>query len=140
MWGWFSDRFGRALTFTLGALSLMAAVGILFILPGFPSSILVLYAILYALGEGTRSSQTTALASDVFQGSGLGLVNGLVGAMFGLGAAFGPWLVGRLRDTNGDYVYGFFAVLLMIIVSIAGFVAIVMVTRRSKTKNIEQSK
>lgn len=134
MWGWFSDRFGRALTFTLGALSLSAAVGILFLLPFVPQTILILYAVLYALGEGTRSSQTTALASDVFQNSGLGLVNGLVGAMFGLGAAFGPWLVGRLRDNNGDYISGFMAILIMIAISIAGFIGIVIYTRYHKSK------
>lgn len=139
MWGWFSDRFGRALTFTLGALSLSTAVGILFLLPFVPQSILILYAILYALGEGTRSSQTTALASDVFQGSGLGLVNGLVGAMFGFGAAFGPWLVGRLRDSNGDYIIGFLVILVMIVISIIGFIGIAIYTRSNKVNNAQES-
>ena len=140
MWGWFSDRFGRALTFTLGAMVLSGAVGILFILPRVPVSILLLYALLSALGEGTRSSQTTALASDIFQGNGLGLVNGAVGAMFGLGAAFGPWLVGRLRDSTGDYVYGFLAIVLMIVISIAGFVGIVMYSHYSKSQNVRKAK
>lgn len=133
MWGWVSDRFGRALAFTLGALSLAGAVGVLLVLPDAGDSrILIAYAMFYALGEGTRSSQTTALASDVFQASGLGLVNGLVGAMFGLGAAFGPWIVGRLRDTTGDYTLGFITVLIMISISIAGFVGIVWLQSASR--------
>lgn len=130
MWGWVSDRFGRVVAFTLGALSLAGAVGILFILPDVSERILILYAVLYALGEGTRSSQTTALASDVFQKSGLGLVNGLVGAMFGLGAAFGPWIVGRLRDSTGNYTLGFITVLIMITISIVGFLAIARLNNR----------
>lgn len=133
-WGWFSDRFGRALTFTLGALALAGAVGILFILSRIPVYFLLFYALLYALGEGTRSSQTTALASDVFHHNGLGLVNGIVGAMFGLGAAFGPWFVGRLRDLNGDYVYGFLAIIVMIVVSISGFIGIVILSRNKRER------
>ena len=37
---------------------------------------LLLYALFFALGEGTRSSQSTALASDIFQRQGLGLIMG----------------------------------------------------------------
>lgn len=133
MWGWVSDRFGRGLAFTLGALCLGASVGVLFLLPSLGSSRwLILYAILLALGEGTRSSQTTALASDVFQNSGLGLVNGIVGAMFGFGAAFGPWIVGRFRDSTGSYTIGFFIILAMTAISMLGFIGIILLNRRAK--------
>ena len=102
--GWVSDRFGRAAAFTIGCAGLLGAVAILLLLPAAASvAVLVLYALCFALGEGTRSSQSTALASDVFQSQGLGLINGLMGGMFGLGAALGPWLVGRLRDESGSY-------------------------------------
>jgi nitrate/nitrite transporter NarK len=137
MWGWVSDRFGRGLAFTLGALCLGAAVGILFLLPVVGSSrLLILYAILLALGEGTRSSQTTALASDIFQNSGLGLVNGIVGAMFGLGAAFGPWIVGRFRDSTGSYTIGFFIILVMTAISMFAFIGIILLNRHTKRKGI----
>jgi MFS family permease len=86
--------------------------------------LLVFYSLLVALGEGTRSSQTTALASDIFADSGMGLVNGLLGAMFGLGAAIGPWVVGRLRDDTGSYMPGFAVVITMVILSIAGIVVL----------------
>lgn len=133
MWGWVSDRFGRAMAFTLGALCLGGSVGILFLLPVLGSSwLLIIYAILLALGEGTRSSQTTALASDVFQKSGLGLVNGMVGAMFGLGAAFAPWIVGRFRDSTGSYTIGFFIVLVLIAISVLAFFGIIYLSRQVK--------
>lgn len=133
-WGIVSDRFGRAWAFTLGAFCLAGAVGILLILANTQlPTLLIAYAVLYALGEGTRSSQTTAIASDIFQSNGLGLVNGIVGAMFGLGAAFGPWIVGRLRDETGSYTPGMIVVLLMITISIGGFVLLAFVNRKRQS-------
>lgn len=134
-WGWVSDRFGRATAFTLGAISLIGAVVMLLIIrDNQMMPFLLMYAILYALGEGTRSSQTTALASDVFQKQGLGLINGLVGGMFGLGAAFGPWLVGRIRDETGQYDGGLAAVVIMIVVSVIGFMIIVLSNHQKAKK------
>ncbi len=121
--GWLSDRFGRAVAFSIGAAGLLGAVGLLLALQaGADSRLLVGYALLYALGEATRSSQSTALASDIFHRQGLGRINGLVGGMFGLGAAAGPWLVGRLRDESGAYDGGLLLVAAMVIVSVAAFV------------------
>lgn len=120
--GWVSDRFGRMAAFTIGSSGLVAAVLMLILLRvDNTPSLLVFYAIFYALGEGTRSSQTTALASDVFHRQGLGLINGLVGGMFGLGAALGPWLAGRLRDESGVYDGGLLVVVLMVITSMLAF-------------------
>ena len=124
--GWVSDRFGRAAAFTIGACGLLGAVFMLFVLPAFGSAVVLLpYAVFFALGEGTRSSQTTALASDVFHGQGLGFINGLMGGMFGLGAALGPWLVGRLRDESGSYESGMLVIVVMVLISVAGFLFVV---------------
>ena len=120
--GWVSDRYGRAAAFSIGAAGLLGAVGILFALPSAGgAALLLLYAICFALGEGTRSSQSTALASDVFHSQGLGFINGLMGGMFGLGAALGPWLVGRIRDQSGSYDGGLLLVALMVAVSVGAF-------------------
>jgi len=134
--GWLSDKFGRVVAFTLGAISLMMAVVMLFLLRDSQLIVLLLmYATFYALGEGTRSSQTTALASDVFQNQGLGLINGIVGGCFGLGAALGPWLVGRIRDETGQYDGGFAVVITMILISIVAFIYIAWAGRK-KSKDI----
>lgn len=131
--GWLSDKFGRVVAFTFGAFSLIGAVIMLFIIRDSQMMIfLIFYALLYAFGEGTRSSQTTALASDVFQNQGLGLINGIVGGMFGLGAAFGPWAVGRIRDETGQYDGGLAVVIVMILISIIAFIYIAWASRGKK--------
>ena len=120
--GWVSDRFGRATAFTIGAAGLFGAVGMLVVIRAVDTPLaLFLYALLFAIGEGARSSQTTALASDVFQRQGLGLINGLVGGLGGLGAALGPWLVGRLRDESGSYDGGLLVVVAMVFVSLVTY-------------------
>jgi MFS family permease len=129
-WGFISDRFGRAWTFTLGAASLVFGVVVLWLLGrSQPVFLLTLYATLYALGEGTRSSQTTALASDTFASGGLGLVNSLMGAMFGLGAAFGPWMMGWLYDRTGSYNGGLWMVAVSVLLSVLGFWAVRLIGR-----------
>lgn len=117
-----SDRFGRANAYAIGALGLFGAVGMLVMMRSVDGPLaLLLYALLFAMGEGARSSQTTALASDVFQRQGLGLINGLVGGLGGLGAALGPWLVGRLRDESGSYDGGLLVVVIMVILSLIAY-------------------
>ncbi len=120
--GWVSDRFGRAQAFTIGAAGLLGAAAMLALLPAAANAaVLILFAVFMALGEGTRSSQSTALASDAFQGQGLGFINGLMGGMFGIGAALGPWLVGRLRDESGSYDSGLLVIVAMVLLSLAAF-------------------
>ncbi len=120
--GWVSDRYGRATAYIIGAAGLIGAVGMLIVLRAVDTPLaLMLYALLFAMGEGARSSQTTALASDVFQRQGLGLINGLVGGLGGLGAALGPWLVGRLRDESGSYDGGLLLVVTMVAISVIAY-------------------
>lgn len=120
--GWLSDRLGRASAYTIGAVGLLGAVVTLVWLRADDTpALLLLYALLFAMGEGARSSGTTALASDVFQRHGLGLINGLVGGLGGLGAALGPWLIGRLRDESGGYDGGLLVVVIMVIVSVVAY-------------------
>ena len=134
--GWVSDRRGRVAAYGIGSVGLMGAVVMLFAFrAGGAISLVYVYALLFALGEGTRSSQTTALASDVFQRQGLGRINGLVGGTFGLGAALGPWLVGVIRDRSDAYDGGLALVLLMTLVSLCAFI---FVARSRRQEPIQQ--
>ncbi len=133
VWGYISDRIGRARTYILGAGCLIGAVGILLVLKTRPSLwLLPFYSLLVALGEGTRSSQTTALANDIYRDSGPGFVNGIVGAMFGLGAAVIPWLVGYLRDATDSYTAGFELIIAATLVSAIGFAMTGLLSRRQR--------
>jgi MFS family permease len=118
MWGTLSDRIGRRQAYLMGSICLLAAIAILRSLnAAAPGWWLVAYSLLLGLGEGSRSSLVTAVASDLFPGSSLGAVNGAVGSAFGAGAAVFPWLAGRIFDQSGSYTAAFYIASAAIVVS-----------------------
>lgn len=120
LFGALSDRIGRGPAYGLGSICLLGAIVLLSGLgSGQARGWLALYALLLGLGEGSRSSLVTAVASDLFPGRSMGAINGAVGAAFGLGAAFFPWFAGRLFDYNGAYSTAFAIAGLAVLVSTA---------------------
>jgi MFS family permease len=119
LWGALSDRVDRRIVYMLGSISLLTAILILNQLPPPGGSILWLgaYALLLGIGEGSRASLVTSIASDLFPGPALGAVNGTMGAAFGLGAALFPWLAGRLFDLNGAYTSAFLVAGIAVVIS-----------------------
>jgi nitrate/nitrite transporter NarK len=122
LWGYLSDKVGRGWAFFSGAICLLGSVGVLLWLRDWQSAVLLsVYRLLLGLGEGSRSGQTSAIAGDIFEGDRLGAIGGVLGAMYGFGAAVTPWLVGYLRDTTGSYVDGLYLVQIVTILSVAVF-------------------
>ena len=118
MWGTLSDKIGRRWAYLLGSFCLLTAIFILNQIEGnFGIGWLLFYALMLGLGEGSRSSLLTAVASDLFPGEALGGVNGAVGSGFGAGAAFFPWLAGRIFDQTASYAHAFVIAAFAIILS-----------------------
>lgn len=103
-WGLLADRIGRRRAFVVSSVTMGAAIVTLLIIHDASQVwLLYLYAILFGLGEGSRSSLLTAIMSDTFPGDSVGRINGFVGMAFGAGAATGSWLAGYLFDLTGSY-------------------------------------
>jgi MFS family permease len=117
-----SDKIDRRLVYLFGSFSLISAIFILEKLDSPSQFFLVLtYAILLGIGEGSRASLVTAVASDLFPGNALGAINGAMGAAFGLGAALLPWLAGLLYDLQGNYITAFMITIGFVITSTISF-------------------
>lgn len=116
--GAISDKVDRRKIYILGSFSLILALVILGNLHSSSQSAwLLIYAILFGFGEGSRSSLVTAVASDLFPGNALGAINGAMGAAFGMGAAILSWLAGLLYDLQGTYTLAFLITAGVVIIS-----------------------
>ncbi len=129
--GALSDRIGRPNVFYMGAVAQVAALLLLMSLwPSAPLRFLYMYALLWGIGEGSRSSLLTAIASDTFPGPSQGIIVGTLGGFFGVGAASGSWVAGRIFDLSGSYVLAFQIALVSTLVAT---VSIWLVARRASS-------
>lgn len=102
--GWFSDRFGRELTYTLGMTSVVASVGVLGLIALAPGPLpAYLYGALVGLGYSVTAPLLPALVSDLFRGRHFGAIFGVTQLANSIGGASGPWLAGRVFDATGSY-------------------------------------
>ena len=104
-WGYFADRFGRALAFSLGSGFLLLAVPLL-ALAGSISGPLTLWAYGIAVGVGfaTIGPLAAPMAADLFRGRAFGSIFGAVTISTGFGSAVGVTLAGALYDLTGSYL------------------------------------
>ncbi len=103
--GSLSDHIGREYTFTIGSLAQVLAFALLIWLPAdAPLLVLLLYVVLWGVGEGSRSGLLIAIANDRFSGAAaIGTINGALIALFAVGAALGSWSGGAIYDWYGSY-------------------------------------
>ncbi len=108
VFGLISDRLGREVTYTLGTLIALFALGMLLIQsysnnPALP----YMYAVGYGIGGGLITPSITAAAADLFHGRNFGAIFGFMTAGFGVGGFIGAWLGGYIHDVTGRYFWAF---------------------------------
>ena len=119
MIGAISDRWGREVAWTISMVGFIICYGLLVLLKFYPSAFLV-YAMIAAqgvLGYG-MAAVYGSVAADVFSGARYASIFGVLGLCSTLGAAFGPWVMGRLYDLQGAYTVSFYVCAAMAGVSI----------------------
>jgi MFS family permease len=135
LFGSLSDRIGRARTFYIGSVAQGVALLILMGLPVAPPLwLLYVYTVLWGVGEGSRSGLLMAIAGDSFPGPAMGIIAGTLGGFFGLGAALGSWLAGRLYDVSGSYTLAFGLALAGTLIATASIALIMYVKHRQVDK------
>lgn len=131
-WGWLSDRTGRVRAFTLGSISVVAAIALLLWLEiDHAPMVAWLFAIAFGIGDSSRTSLINALTADLLEGPEFGTINGYNITAFGLGGALGPWLGGYLFDTTGHYTIAFWFALIATVMATLG---VCLLGKRIQTK------
>jgi MFS family permease len=118
-WGWFSDRMGREITFTLGGACFSLGIFFLLLYQYLPSVVLLyLFALFFGAGWGSTAPTFMSIAGDLYRGKHFGLIYGLVEGGIGVGAAVGSWIAGYLFDQSQNYLWAFILAILFNLFSI----------------------
>jgi MFS family permease len=118
-WGWFSDRMGREITFTIGGACFSSGVLFLILFQYMHSVILLyLFALLFGAGWGVTTPMVMSITGDIYKGKSFGLIYGMVEGGIGIGAAVGVWLAGYIFDQTQNYFWAFVLVILLNLISV----------------------
>ncbi len=99
--GVFSDRIGRKVAAVICAL--LQVVAMIWLTWSQEPWMLYVFATVYGLGYGGFESPTVALVGDTFGVRSIGMVMGVLGFGWAIGAAIGPFLAGYIFDISGSY-------------------------------------
>lgn len=102
--GALSDRIGREWSWSLALAGFGVCYILLIAMRSAPSEML-LWAMVVAqgvIGYGAAAVYP-AMMAELFHGRGFASIAGALGAIAGLGSAFGPWITGEIYDLTGDY-------------------------------------
>jgi MFS family permease len=106
--GWLSDHVARETVYVLGMASMIASLGLLWLVSVAPRPWLTYgYATLFGLGYAVTASLVPAMISDRFRGPHFGAIFGASQIGSSLGTALGPWLAGWVFDATGSYAIPF---------------------------------
>jgi MFS family permease len=118
-WGWFSDRRGREIAFTLGMVCF--TLGVLFLLlfeTIRATPILYLFAVFFGSGWGVTAPLFMSISADLYQGKNFGWIYGTLEGVLGIGAALGAYLGGVIFDRTGNYFWAFILIIIFNLISI----------------------
>jgi len=124
--GWLADRIPKKIVMIL--IYLLVAASIPLLLAGTSMPALYAFSIVFGLGLGGEYMIIPLMAAELFGVRVLGRLLGVILTADGVAEATSPMLVGYLRDHSASYRSGF---LLLIVIALAGTVAIGMLPRRS---------
>jgi MFS family permease len=119
LWGWFSDRSGREIAFSLGMICF--TLGVLFLLlfeTIRATPILYLFAVFFGSGWGASAPLFMSISADLYKGKHFGWIYGTLEGVLGIGAALGAYLGGVIFDRTGNYFWAFILVMIFNLVSI----------------------
>jgi len=118
-WGWFSDRMGREITFTLGGFCFSSGILFLLLFQYVPSYILLyLFAFFFGAGWGVTAPMYMSISADFYKGKNFGLIYGIIEGVIGIGAALGAWVAGYIFDQTQNYFWAFVLSIFLNLISI----------------------
>jgi MFS family permease len=100
-----ADRIGNRQVFIIGFV-LMAATLFGFVLTT-KAWVIYLFAVVFGFAHGGMGTSESPLVAGLFGLSSHGLIFGVVGVGFTMGAAIGPFLAGHIFDVMGSYQVAF---------------------------------
>ena len=105
MMGWVSDKIGRKVSAI--ACALLQSGAMVWLAWAQDLWMLYLFAVVYGFAYGGFDSPVTALVGDIFGLRSLGIIIGVLGTGWGIGAAIGPVLGGLVFDVTQTYFLAF---------------------------------
>ncbi|MCL4535456.1 MAG: MFS transporter [Bacteroidetes bacterium] len=119
IWGVVSDMLNREWSYTIGSAATGAGIFVLLWLTMTPESwMLLAFAALFGIGQGTIAPLFSGVSADIFQGRNFGSIWGVSFIGVGLGTALGPWLGGYSFDLTGDYQAAIWGTLVALVASV----------------------
>ena len=107
--GWLSDHLGRQYAMAISAATTALGVLLLLLIPVFGMAPLpgYVFAVIFGFGTGGMSTCFSAMTADVFKGSSLATIMGILEVFYGAGGVLGPPLAGYAFDFMGNYTIPF---------------------------------
>jgi MFS family permease len=99
--GWLADRFSKKYVMLLTYLLVAAGIPLMFL--GTTRLTLYISGAIFGIGLGGDYMIIPLITADIFGIEILGRLLGVILTAGGIADAVAPWLIGRLRDSSGDY-------------------------------------